>query len=387
MVDSPKEIINIQLGDVFEFNAPDNENLNLQQFYVEYIDANKLKLININTNESLTLNIEDNKFVNKSILGIELLERADFPGYARQYDLIPGVWVDVYFETADNVPFIITGLIINLKEDRIEIERYPEKTSMYIDFAYKGIPEDLSIEKIIPIEEPISQSVEPVVAVDITPTEKTSIVDLNIPEPDIKDQLDIALLDGNQFILGEDLDEITIFVDVPESEKRYSIENQTNDLLDELLSNIPNYKRTTTALNNIHTMIERYVQLRSIYSNFNENGSATIPQPLTETTKPIIKSLVQFNTKFSWLLPVSQNRKKLYDLDDPIKNELGTTAIVPLNLPQQLIAEQNDMEQFQNGRGPADENKYMYLFRNLNKFVTAIYVTIRSKTKYYFTAC
>ena len=32
MVDSPKEIINIQLGDVLEFIAPDSENLNQQQF-------------------------------------------------------------------------------------------------------------------------------------------------------------------------------------------------------------------------------------------------------------------------------------------------------------------------------------------------------------------
>ena len=45
-------------------------------------------------------------------------------------------------------------------------------------------------------------------------------------------------------------------------------------MLDELLSDIPNYKRTNTVLNNIHTIIERYVQLRTIYSNFDSNGNA-----------------------------------------------------------------------------------------------------------------
>ena len=58
----------------------------------------------------------------------------------------------------------------------------------------------------------------------------------------------------------------------------YSIEKQTDDLLDELLSEVPNYKRTFTVLNDIHTMIERYTQLRSIYSNFDKNGNANIPE-------------------------------------------------------------------------------------------------------------
>ena len=376
MVDSPKEIMNIQLGDVLEFIAPDSENLNQQQFYVKYVDTDKLKLININTQESLTLNIEDNKFVDKSILSVELLSRAEFPGYARQNDLVPGVWIDIYFEGEDELPFIITGQIINLEEDTIELKTYPDDDSIYIDFAYKGIPEDLPIEKIVIRQEPtpkLSESSLPddnAIGLSDSQILETSLLDLNIPEPDVKDLLEEALLEGSQIIFGEYLDDVVQFVDVPEAEKRYSIEKQTDNLLDELLANIPNYKRTPAALNNIHTMIERYVQLRSIYSSFDKNGTANQPLPLNENIKPIIKELTQFKTKFSWLLPVSQNRKKLYDLDDSIKNELGTTTIVPLNLAQQLIAEQNDIEQYQNGRGPSDENKYVQLFRNLNKFVT-----------------
>ena len=42
MVDSPSPTeINIQLGDILEFNAPDNEKLNQQQFYIKYLDNNK----------------------------------------------------------------------------------------------------------------------------------------------------------------------------------------------------------------------------------------------------------------------------------------------------------------------------------------------------------
>ena len=40
-----------------------------------------------------------------------------------------------------------------------------------------------------------------------------------------------------------------MMVEVPEEEKRYGIEKQTTDLLNEMLSDIPNAERTQTVLN------------------------------------------------------------------------------------------------------------------------------------------
>lgn len=56
--------------------------------------------------------------------------------------------------------------------------------------------------------------------------------------------------------------------------KRYSIKNQTDDLLDELLAPIPSNQRTNTVINKIHTMIERYEQLRESFSIFDKEGMA-----------------------------------------------------------------------------------------------------------------
>ena len=42
------------------------------------------------------------------------------------------------------------------------------------------------------------------------------------------------------------------------------------DLLDELLSTIPNAQRTTEVLNNLHIMIERFTQMRQLFSVFNQ---------------------------------------------------------------------------------------------------------------------
>ena len=54
--------------------------------------------------------------------------------------------------------------------------------------------------------------------------------------------------------------------------RRFGIAQQSVDLLDELLASIPTNKRTNAVLNNIHVMIERFKQLRKMYSIFNEYG-------------------------------------------------------------------------------------------------------------------
>ena len=140
------------------------------------------------------------------------------------------------------------------------------------------------------------------------------------------------LNDGDLIQLGEDLDELTIFVDIPESEKRYSIDKQTDDLLDELLAHIPNYKRTNAVLNNIHTMIERFIQLRNNYSDFDSNDRPNLPKHIDENTKPIINSVANFDKHFHWLLPVSYNRKKLYNIDEIESDDLDI-SIIDLSFP------------------------------------------------------
>ena len=144
MVDQPN--INIQLGDIIEILS-ENPTLNNNKFFVKYIDSKKITIINIENNEEEILKINENNELEESIEEIILLSRADFPGYAKQNNLIKGTWIDVYFK--GDIPFIIIGKITDLVEDMIEIKTFPENEIIYIDFAYKGIPEDLPIEKIV----------------------------------------------------------------------------------------------------------------------------------------------------------------------------------------------------------------------------------------------
>ena len=47
-------------------------------------------------------------------------------------------------------------MITDLEEDMIEIKTYPDKETLYIDFAYKGIPLNLPIESINEFNKPES---------------------------------------------------------------------------------------------------------------------------------------------------------------------------------------------------------------------------------------
>ena len=407
MVDSPKNIINIQLGDILEIISPDNEKLNRKQFYVKYINSDKIILINVDNTTITTLNLDYNgDLEDKTINSIELLSRATFPGYAKQNDLVPGIWINIFFD--GEIPFILTGEITDLEEDMIEIKSYPNNDILYIDFEFKGIPENLPIEKIVIRDPPTLKSQQkpddtegevvtntppvntpPVNTPPVnTPPVNTTIDTVRTPteiDDDANDdanddatddviipdaQLKEILLDADQIQFGVELDEITQVVDVPESEMRFSIEKQTNDLLDELLSDIPNVKRTFVVLNDIHTMIERYKQLRDIFSNFDETGNANIPKQLNDSVKPIIKDIVNLTKKFHWLLPVSHNKKKLYDLDLSIFQGLDIDDIDAINFDESLTSENDIIEMYKNNDFSDDENKYLQLFKSLNNFLT-----------------
>jgi hypothetical protein len=294
--------ISIQLGDIIEIVAPGDPALDHHTFYIKFLDKTKIVLVTSSgVEQSLTLD-ESGKLDNESITTINILSREASASYALQNDLVPGRWIDIYF--GGDVPTIITGEITNLEEDMIEIMTYPEKDIIFVDFAYKGIPEDIPIIKINLRKRPTGASAsaseagpsananavaeaEAVASEAVaSPQRESAKVTSFEPEelaeevtegetqtvPLIEAQIREMFISADQIQFGTEEEELTQIVDLPEAEQRYSLEKQTGDLLDELLSTIPNIKRTDTVLNNIHTMIERFKQLRRKYSMFDKAG-------------------------------------------------------------------------------------------------------------------
>lgn len=344
----------LQLGDIIQIYAPSNPDLNEHIAIIDYIDTYKIKLIDEQTMSNVVLNIKpDGNLYDESITSISILNRDENKGYARQNKLLPGTWIDLYF--GGDLPLTITGKITNLEEDMIEIKTYEDNDIFYIDFGYRGIPENIPIDKIIirsqPEEDKAKEELEKITE---TTSQSNEIVDINVPTPKdfttmeeieqfeipvqtIKTQLKDIILEADQIEFGADLDSITEIKDVPEEQKRYSIETQTSDLLDELLSSIPNVERTRSVLNRIHTTIERFKQLRNQFSQFDNNGNAILPQFKGADFKPLIDRINKLNIKLHWILPVAQNIKKVYDQD--ITKDTEISDVVSLTLAQSRIDE------------------------------------------------
>jgi hypothetical protein len=367
--------LELQLGDIIRITNPVNENLNDQTFIIDYIDKSKVYLINTDTLDRIKLKISDDGILGDgNITKIEILSRADTPSYARQNRLLPGKWINIFF--GGDIPVIITGEITNLEEDMIEV-RTSDKDIIYINFDYKGIPENLPIENIEIREKPVEKKEivpeeikgeEEELAIPELEEEKKMIaaeqIQLAVPTKDIKEQLREIIIKADQIIFGdEELGPIVQFVDVASKSQRFSIEQQVNDLLDDLLSTIPNSQRTPRVLNNIHTMIERFKQLRTAFSQFDKYGNVETMVVYSATHKPLKNWLHNFNTNLYWILPIVKNIKKVYDvknIDDDENNDL-----LNLDLSVELRDMNELLEKYKSNTLPAESNKYTALYSEL----------------------
>ena len=360
--------LDLQLGDVIHITNPVNENLNDQTFIIDYIDTTKAYLINTDTLNRLKLKIsEDGILGDGNISKIEILSRADSPSYARQNGLLHGKWIKIYF--ADPNPAIIVGEITNLEEDMIEIKT-TDKDIIYINFDYKGIPENLPIDNIEIIEKPVSPLVEEPVKVLEMPEleEEKKVVEIeklqiDVPIKDVKDQLREIIIKADQIVYGdEELGPIKQYIDVASKSQRFSIETQVSDLLDDLLSTIPNAERTPRVLNNIHIMIERFKQLREYFSDFDQYGNIEAMLVKEASYKPLKKWLQKFNKNLYWILPVVKNIKKIYNVENIDEDN---NDIITLELDKDLSNMNELIDNYRSNNLPNETNKYTALYSEL----------------------
>ena len=141
---SASDSIVLRLGDIIMIQSSQNEILDNNVFLIEYIDPSKVKLINSENFEKVTLSISPDGIIGDgSIESIKVISSNPDNGFARQNELLPGKWVNIYF--GGDIPVVITGKIVNLEEDMIEIKTTDDDT-LFIDFKYQGVPEDIPIE-------------------------------------------------------------------------------------------------------------------------------------------------------------------------------------------------------------------------------------------------
>jgi len=357
------------LGDIIELISPKNSDLNNEIFLIEYIDDTKMKLRN--EKMELTLLIENKQIVNKDIKMITIISRPESPSYAIQHDFTIGKWISIYLQDGTN----IVGEITDLQEDQIEVQIPGEENPIYIDFEYQGIPENLMIESIeltTPPEEKEEEEEEKEIIFEKGEEEE----DIEMEEDDLffdrspLPNLSKQLLDTDHDIQLGEIEEITLFIDSDEKSKRYNIEIQTNDLLENLLNQIPIEKRSFSELNKIHTMIERFIQLRKEYGIFNKYHHVTGFRQIDKDWKPLKENLLHLHKPLYWIVPVGMNIKKIYseDDDEEIDENVSQMNITILNLMESLYLINDYVDQYNSVSSV--ENKYDELYSKLNPLFT-----------------
>ena len=380
------EEIELQLGDVIQITNPKNEKLDNQTFIIDYIDPSKILLINTDTLENIKLKISDEKIIGDgTITKIAILSRSDEKGYARQNGLLFGKWIDIHF--GGEYPAIITGEITNLENDMIEVKTI-DNDILYINFDYKGIPEDLPISKIEIREKPqkpisekeLELDLEEGIEVEREPSEQeegekrelmpTEKIEISVPIKNIKDQMREFILKANQIQFGDEvLGPIVQYVDVKNKAQRYSIDTQVAEMLDDMLSTIPNSQRTKRVLNNIHTMIERFKQLREQFSIFDEYGNIDSILTNEASYKPLWAYFKSFHINLYWLLPIVKNIKKLYNLNE-VEEELENSDVVNIELDADIENMIQIINNYRYNNLPNEQNKYVYLNSEMNTYLT-----------------
>jgi hypothetical protein len=357
--ETQKEII-LKLGDIILIIDPTNEILHNNVFFIEYIDNHKIKLINSKTFDKVVLQISPDKTIGDgNIQTITILSSNPKSGYARQNDLLPGIWINIHF--GGDLPIIITGKITNLEEDMIEIQTTDNDT-IYINFGYQGIPEDLPIETF----EIRSQPPEIKTKVDtFIPNEKDEAEAPEIGEeiPKVIKKIPKSMNLGD--IEFGDIIQVEEYVNIDKEKFRYNINAQTNDMLEDMLSNIPSHKRSNNVLNNIHIMINRFLQLREISSKFDTNKNITGVIKHTAEDRPLADYLSEFKNTLYWIMLVAKNVKKIYqDKDTDNIEDTDYDDIVRINMD-------DDLNEFASLFKKDDSSRYLktkYLNYTYNSF-------------------
>ena len=339
--------LQLDYGDIIQIESPSNSNIHELTAFIEYIDNTQIRLVDINSSNKHTLQIrEDGTFHDESITNIYLLNKSDERGFAKQNGLLVNKWVNLRF--GGEIPQLVTGQITNLEEDMIEITTWPELNVLYINFAYKGIPLQIPLDEIVLRDKPVqlssiqslsnlksAEEVEELPEENVATIEYTSTGEsiVDVPEnavfdENIKDKLEELYIDVNSIQFGEKLENVAQLVEVPENQQVYGIEIQVNDMMDELLSDIPNHLRTKEVLQNINLLIRRFKELRQEFSLFDKNNSIYDIKKFSAFYKPLVDKLEKIDTNLKWIVPVVKNKKRIYVSEDDKVGDINNEDIV-----------------------------------------------------------
>jgi len=345
----------IEYGNIIKIVS--SEDYDNQLFFVKRIASDKLTLLKANGQE-VTIPID-------KIEEVMIVYVPEEKGFVNQSHLSVGQWVEVEFKS--KTKDVVQGRII-----KIDANLHVETANgiYYIPIEY-GLPENvISVREILEKEEEEEEAKgEP----DVETQESEE------PEEKKEEEEPEDIIEPDEVIEEEVLGSI----EVEEGQENlfFTLEQQKIDLLEHLLINVEESKRSVFLMKKMYNIIQRYKELKTSYTSF-DDGVRVLRLPQNQFQESFIKNV---NPLF---VPVSDKVKiKLVDVstekgseksyyyktddinetlfqDPPLKNgpfsEYQKTLLKPFN---SLVTETNyDKHEFMN-----KNRKEVYLLNELLK--------------------
>ena len=371
---------NLQLGDIVRIIAESDPKLNEQVFYIHYYDPNDIiEFINVSTMETHILRLKNGNLLDSAIQSIILLSRSLLKGFSRQNGLLPNIWVDMEF--SGELRSVVIAQITHLEEDMIELTTFPDNHVIYIDFAYKGIPRHIPLKKICFCKQPASYA-NPPQSVSSEPEEDEDLEDVNVEFTDQGEMVYDMPIQGLKIDEGYKKKMHVEFTknmnDIPEEEYvgeiesvYYGLDAQLNFLMDDFLSTLPDNKRTKEAMRKIYIHLNRFTELREIYSTKNSYGQINgFRIRDVRNYKPLVEHMYNLKNKINWLKPVANVRRYIYADQsqgfDPSQSTFNDVSIHEIDdeITQEMAAE-NSL--FWKNNAPNTDIKYVNMYKTLSK--------------------
>ena len=304
-------------GDIIKVISPNNPTFNEKIFFVKYVDDMKITLIEKTSFETYTLGLENGMILDESIERVYLAYRQKDRGVCRVNGYVPGKVIEIHFMRS--VKTIITGRIVNLEEDMIEVKVINPGSELhdkpiFIDFEYKGFPEKLGIFQINFVSDTF----------DKIPRDKNkNEVDGNENNDDNFSDQEFEN-DNNEGYDSFDVDEHGIvtftekhLVQLEEHEYKYTIKEQKDDLIDDLLT-LQTNRRDYKTMNFINRLAERFEQLVMGYSKMDKNYNIVVD---THEIRGLQKSLLSPDEQSSkFIIPIYDVKRNIF-FEAPKKNK------------------------------------------------------------------
>jgi len=369
---------NLELGDIIKINAETDPKLNEHVFYIHYYDPNDfVEVVNVSSMEMHIIRLKNGNLVDSTIQKITLLSRSLLKGFSRQNGLIPKTWVDLEF--SGELRSVVIAQITHLEEDMIVLTTFPDNNIIYIDFAYKGIPKQIPLKKICFCKQPASYALpssssepeeeEELEEVNVEFTEQGEMV-FDMPVTGLK--IDEGFKKKLHLEFTKNMNEIQEDEYVGEIESvYYGLDAQLNFLMDDFLSTLPDDKRTKEAMRHIYIHLNRFSELRDIYSTKNSYGQINgFRNRDVRNYKPLVEHMYKLKDEINWLKPVANVRSSIYAEQtegfDPSQSTFNDIRMHDIHdeIPNEMAAE-NTL--FWENNAPSSDIKYEHMYKTLGQ--------------------